>query len=31
MGQDVRGKFASEGTFRVYEGDTTDWSNMFDW
>ncbi len=29
--QDVRGKFASEGTFRVYEGDTTDWSDMFDW
>jgi len=29
--QDVRGKFASEGTFRVYEGDTTDWSDVFDW
>ncbi|MDB4892156.1 MAG: hypothetical protein JWL61_4011 [Gemmatimonadetes bacterium] len=29
--QDVRGKFASEGTFHVYEGDTTDWSDMFDW
>ncbi len=29
--QDVRGKFASEGTFRVYAGDTTDWSDMFDW
>ncbi|MBI3790055.1 MAG: CocE/NonD family hydrolase [Gemmatimonadetes bacterium] len=29
--QDVRGKFASEGSFRVYEGDMTDWSDMFDW
>ena len=29
--QDVRGKFASEGQFRVYEGDMTDWSDMFDW
>lgn len=29
--QDVRGKFASEGTFRVYEGDVTDWPDMFDW
>ncbi len=29
--QDVRGKFASEGTFRVYEGDMTDWSDTFDW
>ncbi|HVT38876.1 MAG TPA: CocE/NonD family hydrolase [Gemmatimonadaceae bacterium] len=29
--QDVRGKFASEGQFRVYEGDKTDWSDMFDW
>jgi putative CocE/NonD family hydrolase len=29
--QDVRGKFASEGTFRVYEGDMTDWPDMFDW
>ncbi|MEO5815101.1 MAG: CocE/NonD family hydrolase [Gemmatimonadaceae bacterium] len=29
--QDVRGKFASEGTFRVYEGDTTDWPDAFDW
>jgi len=29
--QDVRGKFASEGEFRVYEGDMTDWSDMFDW
>jgi putative CocE/NonD family hydrolase len=29
--QDVRGKFASEGTFRVYEGDITDWSDTFDW
>jgi uncharacterized protein len=29
--QDVRGKFASEGRFRVYAGDMTDWSDMFDW
>lgn len=29
--QDVRGKFGSEGQFRVYEGDTTDWPDMFDW
>ena len=29
--QDVRGKFSSEGTFKVYEGDMTDWSDMFDW
>jgi putative CocE/NonD family hydrolase len=29
--QDVRGKFASEGAFRVYAGDMTDWSDMFDW
>ena len=29
--QDVRGKFASEGTFRVYEGEMTDWSDVFDW
>ena len=29
--QDVRGKFASEGTFHVYEGDVTDWPDMFDW
>ena len=29
--QDVRGKFASEGQFRVYEGDTTDWPDTFDW
>ena len=29
--QDVRGKFASEGTFRVYEGDLTDWSDTFSW
>jgi putative CocE/NonD family hydrolase len=29
--QDVRGKFASEGDYRVYEGDMTDWSDMFDW
>jgi len=29
--QDVRGKFASEGQFHVYEGDMTDWSDMFDW
>ncbi len=29
--QDVRGKFASEGEFRVYQGDMTDWSDAFDW
>ncbi len=29
--QDVRGKFESEGQFRIYEGDMTDWSDMFDW
>ncbi len=29
--QDVRGKFASEGAFRVYEGDVTDWPDMFTW
>src|SRR4051812_17733639 len=29
--QDVRGKFASEGQFRVYEGDATDWTDVFDW
>ncbi len=29
--QDVRGKFASEGEYRVYEGDMTDWSDVFDW
>jgi uncharacterized protein len=29
--QDVRGKFASDGRFRVYEGDTTDWPDVFDW
>jgi hypothetical protein len=29
--QDVRGKFASEGRFRIYEGDMTDWPDMFDW
>lgn len=29
--QDVRGKFASEGDFRVYQGDMTDWTDTFDW
>ncbi|MFI5311770.1 MAG: CocE/NonD family hydrolase [Gemmatimonadales bacterium] len=29
--QDVRGKFASEGQYHVYEGDMTDWSDAFDW
>jgi putative CocE/NonD family hydrolase len=29
--QDVRGKFASEGQFHVYEGDKTDWTDTFDW
>ncbi|MEP6492077.1 MAG: CocE/NonD family hydrolase [bacterium] len=29
--QDVRGKFESQGEFRVYQGDMTDWSDAFDW
>ena len=29
--QDVRGKFASEGQFHVYQGDVTDWTDTFDW
>ncbi len=29
--QDVRGKFASEGEFRVYQGEMTDWTDMFEW
>ena len=29
--QDVRGKFASEGNFRIYQGDMTDWSDAFTW
>ena len=29
--QDVRGKFESEGQYRVYAGDMTDWSDTFDW
>jgi uncharacterized protein len=29
--QDVRGKFASEGEFRVYQGETTDWPDAIDW
>lgn len=29
--QDVRGKFGSEGLFKIYEGDVTDWSDMFTW
>jgi putative CocE/NonD family hydrolase len=29
--QDVRGKFASEGEYRIYQGDMTDWSDAFDW
>jgi putative CocE/NonD family hydrolase len=29
--QDVRGKFASEGEYRIYNGDMTDWSDAFDW
>ena len=29
--QDVRGKWASEGHYRVYEGDTTDWTDTFTW
>lgn len=29
--QDVRGKFGSEGAYRVYEGDVTDWPDAFDW
>lgn len=31
VAQDVRGKFSSEGSFKVYEGDVTDWSDTFDW
>lgn len=31
VAQDVRGKFSSEGSFRVYAGDTTDWTDTFDW
>ncbi|HVE35556.1 MAG TPA: CocE/NonD family hydrolase [Gemmatimonadaceae bacterium] len=29
--QDVRGKFGSEGEYRIYNGDMTDWSDAFDW
>ena len=29
--QDVRGKFASEGNFRIYQGDMTDWTDAFNW
>ena len=29
--QDVRGKFASEGEYHVYQGDRTDWPDTFDW
>ena len=29
--QDVRGKFASEGDYTVYQGDMTDWTDMLDW
>ena len=29
--QDVRGKFASEGEYRIYQGDMTDWTDAFDW
>ena len=29
--EDVRGKFASEGQYHVYQGDMTDWSDAFDW
>ena len=29
--QDVRGKFGSEGDFRVYQGDMTDWTDAFEW
>lgn len=29
--QDVRGKFGSEGSYRVYEDDVTDWPDTFDW
>jgi uncharacterized protein len=29
--QDVRGKFESEGDYRIYQGDMTDWSDAFDW
>ena len=27
----MRGKFESEGQYHVYQGDVTDWSDMFDW
>lgn len=29
--QDVRGKFSSEGQYKVYEGDVTDWPDTFSW
>jgi putative CocE/NonD family hydrolase len=29
--QDVRGKFASDGLFAVYNGDKTDWTDLLDW
>jgi len=29
--QDVRGKFESQGEFRVYQGDMTDWTDAFAW
>ena len=29
--QDVRGKFASEGEYKIYNGDMTDWTDAFDW
>ena len=29
--QDVRGKFGSEGEYKIYNGDMTDWSDAFDW
>jgi uncharacterized protein len=31
VAQDVRGKFASEGEFRIYNGDMTDWTDAFNW
>jgi putative CocE/NonD family hydrolase len=29
--QDVRGKFESEGEYKIYNGDVTDWTDAFDW
>src|SRR5262249_19699841 len=29
--QDVRGKFESEGEYKIYNGDVTDWTDAFNW